>query len=182
MSTLTDNSKAFQVSLTADFVNDDGSPRYKQMGLSVLDEVSHIQYKPLSAYEPTISSEQIAGVQGVIVLGPSVTSETVRQSDDLLAISRFGVGYDTVDVAACTQADVAVLIAAGAVDRSVAEATIGWMLGLTHRCVARINWFAMANGMNAQSIWVVNCETALLAQWVLVASPVKLYRCLKVLV
>src|SRR5262249_50194166 len=51
---------------------------------------------------------------------------------DLLAIGRFGVGYDSVDVAACTAADVVLLIAAGAVDRSVAEATVTWMLALTH--------------------------------------------------
>ena len=54
------------------------------------------------------------------------------RSHDLLFISRFGVGYDSVDVPACTAADVVVLIAAGAVDRSVAEATVAWMLAPTH--------------------------------------------------
>ena len=49
-----------------------------------------------------------------------------------MAIGRFGVGYDSVDVEACTQADVAVIIAAGAVDHSVAEATVGWMIALGH--------------------------------------------------
>ncbi len=33
---------------------------------------------------------------------------------------------------ACTQADVLAFITAGAVDRSVAEATIGWIIALTH--------------------------------------------------
>ncbi len=42
------------------------------------------------------------------------------------------MGYDAVDVAACTAAEVVVFIAAGAVDRSVAEATVGWMIALTH--------------------------------------------------
>jgi phosphoglycerate dehydrogenase-like enzyme len=42
------------------------------------------------------------------------------------------VGYDAVDVEACTQADVVVFITAGAVDRSVAEATVGWMIALSH--------------------------------------------------
>jgi phosphoglycerate dehydrogenase-like enzyme len=49
-----------------------------------------------------------------------------------LAIGRFGVGYEKVDVDACTDADVLAFITAGAVDRSVAEATIGWMIALTH--------------------------------------------------
>ncbi len=42
------------------------------------------------------------------------------------------MGFDSVDVAACTAADVALFITAGAVDHSVAEATAGWMLALTH--------------------------------------------------
>jgi phosphoglycerate dehydrogenase-like enzyme len=61
-----------------------------------------------------------------------VSAQSVAQAGDLLAIGRFGVGYDAVDVAACTNADVVVFITAGAVDYSVAEATVAWMLGLTH--------------------------------------------------
>src|SRR5438477_5488022 len=47
-------------------------------------------------------------------------------------MARFGVGYDAVDVNACTAADVLVTITTGAVDRSVAEATIGWLIALCH--------------------------------------------------
>jgi phosphoglycerate dehydrogenase-like enzyme len=46
---------------------------------------------------------------------------------------RFGVGVDTVDVGACTAADVLVFIAAAAVDRSVAEAALARMLALAYR-------------------------------------------------
>jgi phosphoglycerate dehydrogenase-like enzyme len=75
-----------------------------------------------------------------------VTRETVSDARDLLAIGRFGVGYDAVDIAACTEADVLVFITAGAVDRPVAEAVVGWMIALTHnvlvkdRLVREGNW------------------------------------------
>jgi phosphoglycerate dehydrogenase-like enzyme len=69
----------------------------------------------------------------VIVLTPRVTAESVSRAENLLAVGRFGVGYDAVDVAACTAADVLLFITAGAVDRSVAEATVGWMLAIAHR-------------------------------------------------
>jgi phosphoglycerate dehydrogenase-like enzyme len=52
-----------------------------------------------------------------------VTRETVSDARDLLAVGRFGVGYDAVDVNACTDADVVAFITAGAVDRPVAEAS-----------------------------------------------------------
>ena len=72
-------------------------------------------------------------VNGVIVLTPRVTAQSLSAAQDLLAVGRFGVGYDSVDVSACTLADVLLFITAGAVDRSVAEATVGWMLALTHQ-------------------------------------------------
>jgi phosphoglycerate dehydrogenase-like enzyme len=42
-----------------------------------------------------------------------------------------------VDVAACTEADVVLFITVGAVDRSMAEATITWILALTYRVRAK---------------------------------------------
>lgn len=68
----------------------------------------------------------------MIVLTPRVTAASLAKSENLLAIGRFGVGFDTVDVPACTAADVLLFIAAGAVDRPVAEATVAWMLALSH--------------------------------------------------
>ncbi|HEX4143397.1 MAG TPA: NAD(P)-dependent oxidoreductase [Pirellulales bacterium] len=124
--------KPFAVALTADFFDSGGRPKYPDVGLSVLDAQPHITQRVLAEHRERIGPDQIAGVQGVIVLTPTVTAETVSQADNLLAIGRFGVGYDGVDVDACTRADVAVLIAAGAVDRSVAEATVGWMIALGH--------------------------------------------------
>ncbi|MES1159879.1 MAG: NAD(P)-dependent oxidoreductase, partial [Bacteroidota bacterium] len=51
----------------------------------------------------------------------------------LKAICRFGVGYDMVDLQACSQANILVTITRGAVNYSVAEATLTWMLTLSHR-------------------------------------------------
>jgi len=47
------------------------------------------------------------------------------------------VGYDSVDVQACTDANVLLCITAGAVNRSVAEANLAWMLALSHRVLIK---------------------------------------------
>lgn len=124
--------KPFRVALTADFWGSDGQPRYCDIGLSVFEEHSAIHCEPFSQHLAEIDAGQLDGFHGVIVLTPRVSARSVARSHDLLFISRFGVGYDSVDVPACTAADVVVLIAAGAVDRSVAEATVTWMLALAH--------------------------------------------------
>lgn len=129
---MSDHSGRFRVAWTGDFFGPDGSTKYPDIGLSVFEGVDHLEWFPFREHRTPIGADQLEGAHGVIVLTPAVTAESVARSADLLAVGRFGVGYDAVDVAACTAADVAVFIAAGAVDRSVAEATVGWMIALSH--------------------------------------------------
>jgi phosphoglycerate dehydrogenase-like enzyme len=124
--------KQFQVGLTADFYDANGKLKYADIGLNLLQECSSLGVRSFSAQLPEITPEQLSGQNAVIVLTPRVTAASLACSDDLIAIVRFGVGYDSVDVDACTNADVALCITAGAVDHSVAEATVGWMLALSH--------------------------------------------------
>jgi phosphoglycerate dehydrogenase-like enzyme len=129
--------KTFHVALTADFFGADGTPCYRDMGLGVLDEYADIKWRRFKEHRPEIEPEQLDGAAAVIVLTPRVTARSVSDSRELLAIARFGVGYDSVDVPACTAADVLVLIASGSVDRSVAEAALAWMLALSHHVRAK---------------------------------------------
>ncbi len=123
----------FRVAFTADFYDDRGQTKYRDIGLDrFTPHTDRCVIARFDMHRPEIAPEQLAGVNGVIVLTPKVTVASLAESADLLAIGRFGVGYDSVDVAACTAADVVLFITAGAVDRPVAEATVGWMLALTH--------------------------------------------------
>ena len=123
---------SFRVALTADFYDASGATKYRDIGLSLFDGYDRIVASPFTNHRAEIDPQQLTGVNGVIVLTPRVTAHSLIQSEDLLAVGRFGVGFDSVDVKACTAADVLLYITAGAVDRPVAEATVGWMLALTH--------------------------------------------------
>jgi phosphoglycerate dehydrogenase-like enzyme len=128
---------AFSVGLTGDFRGPGGQPVYRDIGLDALEGAPGIAVHHFAEHRPELGPDQLAGLQGVIVLTPRVTARSLSGADDLLAVGRFGVGYDSVDVPACTAADVVLFIAAGAVDRSVAEATVAWMLALTHHVRAK---------------------------------------------
>lgn len=123
---------SFRVAFTADFYDASGATKYRDLGLQLFDDCSRIVVSQFSEHRPEIAPQQLEGINGVIVLTPRVTVQSLTQGKDLLAIGRFGVGFDSVDVKACTAADVLLFITAGAVDRPVAEATVGWMLALTH--------------------------------------------------
>ena len=126
------SARKFVVALTADFYDAAGALKFRDIGLSVLAENPKIEQRVVKEHRKQIGADQIRDAQGVIVLTPDVTAESVSNPDNLLVMARFGVGYDSVDVKACTAADVLVTITTGAVDRPVAEATIGWMMALGH--------------------------------------------------
>ncbi len=122
----------FSIKVTHDFFSEDGKTLGEDMGLSVLDDEPLIQWERFQEHRPEIGPDQVAGAQGVVVLAPRVTAQTVSAVEDLLAIGRFGAGFDAVDIPACTAAGVAVMNTPGAVDRPVGEATVGWMIALSH--------------------------------------------------
>jgi phosphoglycerate dehydrogenase-like enzyme len=122
----------FHVTITGDFFNPTGELLYRDIGLSVLEAAPGMRWSRMSGNHTEIRPEQLAAAHAALVLAPRVTAASLAEARDFLAIARFGVGYDSVDVPACTAADVVLLIAAGAVDRPMAEATLAWMLGLTH--------------------------------------------------
>ncbi len=139
---MTDNMKkpekaTFRVAFTADFFDSAGHPKFADLGLGTFEPYPHVHTSNFASHQARIAPDQIEGANGVVVLTPKVTAESLSAPGDLLAIGRFGVGYDSVDVDACTRANVLAMITAGAVDRSVAEATITWMLALTHQVMAK---------------------------------------------
>ena len=123
----------FSVGLTRDFLTPEGDLVYQDIGLSLLDAAPNLDHRFLDRHEPQLTPELLRDWDAVISLTPKYSAASFEGVEQLTAIMRFGVGYDMVDVNACTQADVLLCITAGAVNNSVAEATIGWMLALSHR-------------------------------------------------
>jgi phosphoglycerate dehydrogenase-like enzyme len=124
--------RTFQVGLTADFAS--GEVRlFDEASLEDLRR-SGVECRFLERQEPVLASDQIQDLDALICLAPRVTADSLGKSGRLLAVLRFGVGYDTVDVSACTESGVALFITSGAVNYSVAEAILGWMLALGHHC------------------------------------------------
>ncbi len=123
-------SEPFRVAVSADFY--EGNSNFRDAALATFREFARIELFPLSEDRSPITPDQILQANGVIVHAQVVSGETVSKAENLLAIGRFGVGYDAVDVQACTSADVVAFITRGAVDRPVAEATVGWLIALTH--------------------------------------------------
>jgi len=122
----------FRVGLTRDFLNERDELEFKDIGLSLLDTSPRILYEFLAERATVIRPEQVRDYDGIITFWPSYNRESFVGVERLLGIALFGVGYDHVDIEACTDSGVALFNTAGAVDRPVAEAILTLMLSLSH--------------------------------------------------
>jgi phosphoglycerate dehydrogenase-like enzyme len=127
----------FQVALTTDFLKPDGSLAMGDIALGLLDEEPSIQRAFLPHFQPEMSPEQAAGQDALLVLAPRVTARTLEGADRLAVVARFGVGYDNVDVEACTRHGVLLTITPDGVRRPVAVSVITLLLALTHRLIEK---------------------------------------------
>ena len=73
----------------------------------------------------------------LISLKPKVTAQSLREFPGLCAIGRCGVGYDNVDLEACTEHGIAVFITPGGVVRPVAESIVLLVLALSHNLLRK---------------------------------------------
>jgi D-3-phosphoglycerate dehydrogenase len=81
--------------------------------------------------ETVLRARQLETIDALILLAHRFDRNSVPKSGRLGVIARFGVGYDTVDVKACTEAGIALVITPESVRRPVAVSIITLMLALT---------------------------------------------------
>ena len=77
-----------------------------------------------------VKPEHISNFDALLTLRPCFSKESFIGVDRLALIARWGVGYDVIDVAATTAANVMLTITTGAVNRPVAEGILTFFLAL----------------------------------------------------
>lgn len=127
---------SFRVALSGDFFDEAGNPAFPEFDLAPLRERDDLDLVVLEKGDE-IAPEQVADVDALILLMPRVTEHTLAGSPRLAMVARFGVGYDTVDVGACTEKDVALVITPDGVRRPVAVSILTLMLALTGKLMVK---------------------------------------------
>jgi D-3-phosphoglycerate dehydrogenase len=122
-----------RVAVTRDLFDEKGNSVSPGPGPSVLDPMSDVEWDKFQEYLTDVTPEQTRGFDMVISFAPYWTRQTLSASPQLLSIHRGGVGYDMVDVPACTDAGVALFIVPAAVRRPVATGIMALMLVLATR-------------------------------------------------
>lgn len=125
----------FRVGFSADFCDEKGGMVFPDIGLSLLQDNPGISHEFLSDYRAEYSPGQLADYDVLISLKPRITAQSLQGVSRLCGIGRCGVGYDNVDLDACTELGIAVFITPGGVVRPVAESIVLFVLALSHNLV-----------------------------------------------
>jgi len=126
----------FRVALSGDFRKPDGSPTYPDFDLEPLRTAPGVETEFLESASP-LRAEQLEDFDALILLIHRFAAESVPKSGRLSVVARFGVGYDAVDVDACTKAGIALVITPDGVRRPVAVSVITLMLALTGKLMVK---------------------------------------------
>ena len=127
----------FRVGVTRDFLKPDGSLGFGDIGLSRLEERPGLTWEFLAENHAELPAAVADQYDALVVLAPKVTRQTVANSQRLAIVARFGVGYDSVDVPACTENGVLLTITPGGVRRPMATAAIAFLLALSHKLLIK---------------------------------------------
>jgi D-3-phosphoglycerate dehydrogenase len=129
--------ETFRVGVTRDFLKSDNTPGFGDIGLDLLETAGDIRWEYLPDRASTIQAGQLRDYDALLLLAPRLPAEAVEGADRLTVVARFGVGYDSVDVEACTRRGVLVTTTPDGVRRPVAAAVLTLVLALAHKLLAK---------------------------------------------
>lgn len=130
-------SPPFRVGLTRDLLAADGAPGTFAQGLDALDRTPGVATMYLAGDAPELGADQVRGIDALVVLSARVTAASLAGADRLTLLARLGVGYDAVDVPACTRHGVLLTITPDGVRRPMATVQLAFVLALGLRLLEK---------------------------------------------
>lgn len=135
---MTPSASTFRVGITRDVRTPDGRLVFGDQCLALLDASATIEREYIASSEPKLPAELVARYDALLNFsGNAVTAATLAGAPRVKLVARVGVGYDNVDVNACTRNGVLVTITPQAVRRPVAAGAVAFILALSHRLLEK---------------------------------------------
>lgn len=127
----------FRVGVSPECATADGGTLFGPEAMKILDDPA-IEWEYLPERVPALTAAHAAKYDAFCLMTARVTPETLSRADRRLKlVARFGVGYDSVDVPACTKNGVLLTITPDGVRRPVAASVMAYVLALAHRMVLK---------------------------------------------
>ena len=123
------------IGITRDFVTTEELLYFDKAAFDSLKAEPEIEVHIMEDSAPTrITAHHAARFDSIIMKRSPLTADALGKPDQrLVHVARNGVGYDHLDIEACTRAGVMVTITPEAVQRPVASGIMAFILALAHR-------------------------------------------------
>ncbi len=121
----------FRLACTRNLFDEAGVPAF-DFGLDILEGRSDIRWEALPTDIKELTADDLAPYDALLLEEPTrLTRASLKGADRLRVVARYGVGYDNVDVAACTDCGVVVTVTPDGVRRAMATAAMTLVLSLS---------------------------------------------------
>ena len=84
-----------------------------------------------------LSAHHVHDYDAIVVASRAITADTIAGAEPPVLIARLGVGYDSVDVPACTERGVILTITPDGVRRPMASSCMAFILALGHQLMRK---------------------------------------------
>ncbi len=130
-------SDTFRVGITRDTLRADGTSLFDTRVLQIFDEAK-LSWEFIPDNVKELTAAHGAQYDALCVLNPKVPAAVVSGPDRRVKIvARMGVGYDSVDVKACTENGVVLTNTPDGVRRPVATSILALILALSHKLATK---------------------------------------------
>jgi D-3-phosphoglycerate dehydrogenase len=127
----------FRVAFSGDFRRADGSFAYPMIDLSPLTDDPAIEVSFVPPVEGRMRAEDLAEHDALVLLAPRFDHASIPRNGRLGLVARLGVGYDTVEVPALTEAGIALVTTPDGVRRPVAVSVVTLLLALSQHLLIK---------------------------------------------
>ena len=127
----------FSVGISPDFLDLSGRNVWGDIGLAGLDDAG-LDWEYMQDPAAALTPAQMEKYDAILYAAPAVTAESFAGvANPPLILARFGVGFDAVDLKACTAAGTVATITPDGARGPVATATLSMLLSVMHHTVTK---------------------------------------------
>jgi len=126
----------YRVGLSKNFLKTDGSPTFPTFDMTNLEFDQDVEASFLQT-DSVVVADEIETFDALILLDEKFSEASIPKSKRLAIVARFGAGYDSVDVEACTRNGIVLTTVPDGVRRPVAVAIISLILALTGKLLIK---------------------------------------------
>ncbi len=130
----------FTLGISSDLLTNDGNPCFGKQPLKALYKEKDVLIEWMDPSIKILSEKETSKYDAILLNSPKLTRDSINsQSNRLKIVSRFGVGYDSVDLNVLKENKIILTNTPNAVKRPVAVASLTMILALSGKIMIKDN-------------------------------------------